>query len=218
MSAVDQPAPNLDIAEWVQGPSSNIDQERGNVILIEVFQVNCPGCFLGGIPESIQTYLTFKGQPLKVWGMATAFEDYGLNNLENLRKLLDTGEVVGQTLKYMMEQNQLSMGRLQYFIPFPVAWDNVVKRSRKTTDEEVMNFVRRDFADFDVLTQPTQESIKQQVRSYLDQKEFDARTFDQYGFRGTPSTLIIDKKGILRHKLFGSGLNLESLVEPLLKE
>ena len=39
-------APNLKVAEWIQGMPTNIDKEIGNVILIEVFQVNCPGCFL----------------------------------------------------------------------------------------------------------------------------------------------------------------------------
>ena len=51
MPEVNQPAPNLEVAEWVQGDPSNIDQERGKVILIEVIQVNCPGCFISGLPE-----------------------------------------------------------------------------------------------------------------------------------------------------------------------
>ena len=46
-------APNLKVSKWVQGLPTNIDKEKENVVLIEVFQVNCPGCFLYGIPESI---------------------------------------------------------------------------------------------------------------------------------------------------------------------
>jgi hypothetical protein len=60
--------------------------------------------------------------------------------------------------------------------------------------------------------------IETQIRDYLEKKEYDARTFDQYGLRGTPSAIIIDKKGIVRHKLFGSNLELEKLIEPLLDE
>ncbi len=37
-------APNLDISTWVQGKQTNIEGEKGNVVLVEVFQVNCPGC------------------------------------------------------------------------------------------------------------------------------------------------------------------------------
>jgi len=60
--------------------------------------------------------------------------------------------------------------------------------------------------------------IEVQIREYLEKREFDALTFDQYGLQGTPSTIIIDKKGIVRHKLFGSSLELEKLIEPLLNE
>ena len=31
------------------------------------------------------------------WGLATAFEDFHLNNFENLKKLIVSGEVVGET-------------------------------------------------------------------------------------------------------------------------
>jgi len=46
MPQVNEPAPNLFVDEWVQGEPSDIDREQGNVLLIEVFQVNCPGCFI----------------------------------------------------------------------------------------------------------------------------------------------------------------------------
>ena len=218
MPAVNEPASNLEIAEWVQGPASNVDQERGRVILLEVFQVNCPGCFIGGLPEVIQTYMTFKEKPLTVWGLATAFEDYHLNTLDNLKKLIDTGEVVGETMAMLSERDMLSMGRLQYFMPFPVAWDHVTKREKGVREGEVERWIERDFPNFETMPKNHQIQIEAQIREYLEKKEYDARTFDQYGFRGTPSTLIIDKQGIVRHKLFGSGLELEKLIEPLLNE
>ena len=218
MSAVNQPATNLQVAEWVQGDPSNIDQELGRVILIEVFQVNCPGCFIGGLPEVIQAYMTYKEKPLTVWGLATAFEDYNLNTLDNLKMLLDTGEVVGETMVSLSERDMLSMGRLQYFMPFPIAWDQVVKREKGVREGEIEQWIERDFPNFKTMPENHQSQIEKQIREYLEKKEYDARTFDQYGFRGTPSTLIIDKKGIVRHKLFGSGLELEKLIEPLLKE
>ena len=37
-------APNLGVSKWVQGLPTNIDKEKDNVVLVEVFQVNCPGC------------------------------------------------------------------------------------------------------------------------------------------------------------------------------
>ena len=218
MPAVNEPAPNLQVEEWVQGKPSNIDQERGRVILIEVFQVNCPGCFIGALPEVIQTYMTFREQPLTVWGLATAFEDHHLNTLENLKKLVDTGEVVGETMAMLSERDMLSMGRLQYFMPFPVAMDLVVKRSGGVKEGEVQQWIDRDFPDYNNMPEIHRNQIKKQIHEYLEKKENDALTFDQYGLQGTPSSIIIDKKGIIRHKLFGSNLELEKLIEPLLKE
>ena len=45
-------APNFKVSDWVQGLPTNIDKLIGNIIVIEVFQVNCPGCFLYGLPQA----------------------------------------------------------------------------------------------------------------------------------------------------------------------
>lgn len=218
MSQVNQPAPNLDVAEWVQGEASNIDRERGNLILVMVFQVNCPGCFVGGLPEVLAVHHKFQGQPLKIWGLATAFEDYRFNNLENLKKLAHTGEVVGETLACLQNSGMLQNGRLTFSIPFPLAWDRLVKRQGGATPEEIEAFLARDFPDYQDMPGHTLNAVKTQIKQYLEKKEYDASTFNRYGLRGTPSTILIDKQGILRHKLFGSGLNLSDLIEPLLNE
>ena len=56
---IGEKAPNLKLSEWVQGLPSNIDKEKDHIVLVEVFQVNCPGCFLNGIPEAINIYNKF---------------------------------------------------------------------------------------------------------------------------------------------------------------
>ena len=55
-------APKLKVAEWIQGKPTNIDNEIGNVILIEVFQVNCPGCFIYGIPGASKIYRNYNNK------------------------------------------------------------------------------------------------------------------------------------------------------------
>ncbi|MEE9258464.1 MAG: hypothetical protein V3U37_02875 [Nitrospinaceae bacterium] len=217
MPQVDRPAPNLFVEEWVQGESSNIDRERGNVILIEVFQVNCPGCFIHGLPETIDVFNKFSGAPLKVWGLATAFEDFDKNNLENLRKLASTGEVVGETLALLANRGMLDGNRLEYRIPFPVAWDQV-EDSGDDLEKSAQKIIDRDFPGFDSLPEKKREFITGQVKAYVRQKPYDAKTFDTYGLMGTPSSILIDKKGLLRHKLFGAGQGLEGLVQSLLEE
>ena len=49
-------APSPILSEWLQGDPVNIDQLIGRVILVEVFQVNCPGCFLNALPLASRLY------------------------------------------------------------------------------------------------------------------------------------------------------------------
>ncbi|MDQ5842159.1 MAG: redoxin family protein, partial [Thermoproteota archaeon] len=100
-------APNLEVSSWVQGKPTNIDKERGNVVLVEVFQVNCPGCFLYSIPEVIDIYKKYRDKGLTIIGLATAFEDFDKNNLDNLQKLLSTGEMVGETYRAFSNLGQV---------------------------------------------------------------------------------------------------------------
>ena len=60
MVAIGEKAPNLKLGKWVQGMETNFDKEGDNVKLVEVFQVNCPGCFMYSIPEVINIYQKFK--------------------------------------------------------------------------------------------------------------------------------------------------------------
>ena len=216
MPLVDSPAIDLDIEEWVLGPSSNISNELGKPILVKVFQVNCPGCFSHGIPQILEIRNKFIDSPLLIWGLATAFEDFHLNNSENLKKLLDSGEVVGETLEVLGAKGFLNNNRLDYSISFPVALDNVVPYQPSDYLLEAQKFIKRDFPQFDSFPVKNQKLISDQVMTYLKQKKFEAKTFEAYQLKGTPSTLLIDKKGILRGKWFGSGYNLEAEVEKLL--
>ncbi len=88
---IGEKAPNLKISDWVQGLETNFDQEKDHVVLVEVFQVNCPGCFLHGMPVAINMYNKFKNDGVRVLGVATAFEDFDKNTLDNLKLLLQTG-------------------------------------------------------------------------------------------------------------------------------
>ena len=118
---IGEKAPDLKLGEWIQGMPSNFTQEKDQIILVEVFQVNCPGCFLYGIPEAIKIYNQFKDDGVRVWGVATAFEDFDKNTLENLKLLLETGEVIGDAKQSLAQYGKLDDNKLNYKIPFPVA-------------------------------------------------------------------------------------------------
>ena len=216
MSQVNLKAIDLEVEEWLGGPSTNISNELGRPILIKVFQVNCPGCFSHGIPEVLEVRQKFIDTPLLVWGLATAFEDFHINTFENLQRLIDTGEVVGETLEVLIASGLLNNNCLDYSIPFPVAWDKVIPHHSDDYLLDAQNFIKKDFPQFDNFPTKNQKLITKQVVSYLKKKKFEAKTFDAYQLQGTPSTLLIDKDGILRGKWFGSGYGLAQEVENLL--
>ncbi len=216
MPQVNSKAIDLDIEEWLGGPPTNISNELGRPILIKVFQVNCPGCFTHGIPETLEVREKFIDSPLLVWGLATAFEDFHLNTFENLKKLVDSREVVGETHEVLFSRGLLDNNCLDYSIPFPVAWDKVVPYQSDDYLVDAQKFIEKDFPQFDTFPTKNQKLILKQVMSYMKNKKFEAKTFEAYQLQGTPSTLLIDKNGILRGNWFGSGYNLAQEVEKLL--
>ncbi len=212
-------APNLEISEWVQGRPTNIDKETGNVVLVEVFQVNCPGCFLHGIPEAIDIYENYKDKGLTVLGMATAFEDFDKNNLLNLEKLVSTGEVVGETYRALVQYGQITDGnKLSYKIPFPVGMDLLKKESDSLSENKTMDFIEANVPDFRSYSEKERQVLIDRVKEYLRSKEYSAKTFEEYALRGTPSSILVDRKGMLRSTFFGSNGVLEGAIKELLKE
>ena len=218
MVAIGEKSPNLKISKWVQGMDTNFDKEGDNVKLVEVFQVNCPGCFIYGIPEAINIYNEYKSEGLTVLGLATAFEDYDKNTLENLELLLTTGEVVGDTKQGLSQYNQLNDGKLQYKIPYPVAMDSLVKENGEPSQEKMNAFINNQIPNFDSQPQEYKDKIYDRVKEYYKSKEFSAETFEMFSLQGTPSTILVDRKGILRDVSFGQNANLESMVKTLIGE
>lgn len=212
-------APNVEVSTWVQGKPTNIDTEKGNVVLIEVFQVNCPGCFLHGIPEAIGVYRKYRDKGLTVLGLATAFEDFDKNNLENLQKLVTTHEVIGETYRALSQYGQLKEGnKLPYNIPFPIAMDILRRESTDLTDSKVMDFIEANIPDFRSYIEKERQVLIERVKLYLKSKQFSAKTFEEYALRGTPSAILVDRRGILRGTYFGSNGFLERAVEELIRE
>jgi thiol-disulfide isomerase/thioredoxin len=211
-------APNLKVSKWVQGLPTNFDKEKDHVVLVEVFQVNCPGCFLYGIPEAINIYNKYRSDGVVVLGIATAFEDFDKNTLENLELLLKTGQVIGDTKEALRQYGKLEDGKLPYKIPFPVAMDNLVKEVEPISESRIKNFIYNQIPDFDSHPEDYKNQIIQRVKDYMKSKEYSAQTFEEYSLQGTPSTIVVDRKGILRDVSFGQTGGLEPLIKSLLNE
>lgn len=219
MLQIGQKAPNLSVSKWVQGMSTNIDQEKDHVVLVEVFQVNCPGCFLYGIPEAIDIYNKYREEGVRVLGVATAFEDFDKNTLENLEMLANEGKVIGETKKALEQYGKLEEGdKLPYKIPFPLGMDVLVKESGSPSKEKMLEFIKGQLPEFESQPDGYKNEIFARVEQYFRSKEYSAETFEKYALRGTPSTILVDRKGILRDVSFGQTGHVESMIKELLKE
>lgn len=218
MPTIGEKAPEMAISEWVQGMPTTFAQERDHIVLVEVFQVNCPGCFLYGIPEAIKVYEQYADEGVRVLGVATAFEDYDKNTMENLRALARDGTVIGETRKAMDQYNRLVDGALPYRIPFPLGMDKLTKVNGQVSDEQVMSFIRSQLPGFDAASPTRRQDIIQRVKDYMLSKEYSAHTFEMYGLQGTPSTILIDRRGTLRDVAFGQTGTMENKVATLLRE
>ncbi len=221
MSAIiNKPAPQPEIDCWAQGSEPPLNELTGEVVLIEVIQVNCPGCFLHALPEVIRLHETYVSQGLKVFAIATAFEHFEQNTLNNLEHLLKHGEVQGDPLSQLGKAGFLENGKLPYSIPFSVAMDKLVKNEVDVSEESIDQFILSQIPDYHTskLNDERRLAIFQQAKSYLAGKTHNALTFGMYQLQGTPSSILIDKSGILRQTVFGTVNELETEIQQLLKE
>ena len=209
---------DITVEHWVQGGPVSLDDWVGSVILIEVFQVNCPGCFIYALPRAVDLHQRYHDQGLVVMGLATAFEDYDKNTLENLQKLVTSGEVIGETYKALNQYGKLAEGKLTWKIPFPVGMDRVVEETEPVTDERVQRYAHEFLPEFEKYSDEQKLAVLQQVKHYLQQKSRKAVTFERFALQGTPSCIVFDRKAQLRDVSFGQIDYKQAMIEHLLVE
>ena len=200
---------HLNIQDLVQG---EFIVKKVNIAF--VFQVNCPGCFIYGIPIMNDLYKSFKDS-VGFIGVATAFEDFEYNNEANLKLLLDNGTLVGETKKYY----ETNFGLSKYVdIPdFPVAFDSVIHSNQfiDSNKIELMCSAIPNFADF---TEKEKEILAGKVKSYYSHIPLIAETFTLNQLKGTPSFIIFDENYNMLASYFGHQNNgiLKTKLEDLL--
>ncbi len=84
--------------------------------------------------------------------------------------------------------------------------------------QSINQFILSQIPDFfdGGLNQERKQAIYQQAETYLKNKTYNARTFEMYQLQGTPSSILIDRKGFLRQVSFGAVNTLESDIRELL--
>lgn len=215
---IGEKAPLLSVSDWVQGEPCTLDQLSGKVVLVDVFQVNCPGCFLYSLPQAIDLYHRYSNSDLTVIGVATAFEDFDKNNLANLIKLVKNSEVIGETQRLLSLQGNLAGGRWPHRIPFPVAMDRLNKREKDMSDNEITAFIKDRIPNFEQQAHSYQQQIRRQAQNYFQSLTYRAETFERYDLQGTPSHILVDRQGVLRERAFGAYPELEARILELLNE
>ena len=132
--------------------------------------------------------------------------------------MLETGEVIGETLRLLELYGQLTAGKLNYRIPFPVAMDQLHQTGTTTTQQSIDEYIERNLPTFEQQTTTQQQVIRQQVERYLSSYQYQAMTFERFQLKGTPSHIVVDKKGRIRACEFGQFDDLETLIQQLLQE
>ncbi|HKY89636.1 MAG TPA: redoxin domain-containing protein [Nevskiaceae bacterium] len=151
-------APAWQVDRWFNVPAGtnppSLEALRGKVIVVEAFQMLCPGCVSHGLPQAKRVHETFSREQVAVIGLHTVFEHHAA-----------------------MTPTSLAVFLHEYRIAFPVGVD------------------RADDGG---------SSIPQTMRAY--------------SMQGTPTLVLIDALGRLRHQHFGQvgdlllGAQIASLV------
>lgn len=216
-AVIGKPAPDIQVETWVQGGPVNFSTLPGRVVLVEVFQVNCPGCFVHALPEVLHLHQSCHDRGLSVIGLATAFEDFDKNTLENLQRLVATGELIGEPLLQLGKAGLLHDNRLDYALPFPIGMDVLEENTASVDDSAIDAFILSQLPDYADWPDERRQPVYEKALAYLQSKTHCPQTFETYNLKGTPSSILVDREGILRDVSFGYTDHLEPLIIDLLK-
>lgn len=134
-------APELQVTQWINSSAPiSLSDLRGKVVVIEAFQMLCPGCVSHGLPQAKRISDAFSPDDVVVLGLHSVFEHHDA-----------------------MKPHALEAFLHEYRIDFPVGVDQP--------------------SDIKGMALP--------------------KTMQAFQLRGTPSLLVIDRAGRLRHNLFG---------------
>jgi peroxiredoxin len=137
-TALPLPAPPWSTTRWFNSDPLDLPDLRGRVVVLEAFQMLCPGCVSHALPQAARLARTF-GDDLAVIGLHTVFEHHAAMTPTSLEAFLH-----------------------EYKVRFPVGVD-----AHRDDDPTPLTFAR-------------------------------------YGMRGTPTTVLIDRDGVLRGHHLGA--------------
>lgn len=94
---IPRPAPAWDIAEWLNGAPATVGDFTGKVVIVEFFQLWCPGCKKFSIPLLKHWQRKFAKQiaagDLTIVSIHTVFEGHDYQNPKRLRAFIKEKEI-----------------------------------------------------------------------------------------------------------------------------
>ncbi|MGD9528590.1 peroxiredoxin family protein [Pseudonocardia sp.] len=69
-------APEPDVTEWLNTAALTLADLRGRVVVLEAFQMLCPGCVSHALPQAQRVADTFPAADVAVVGLHTVFEHH----------------------------------------------------------------------------------------------------------------------------------------------
>ncbi len=108
--------------------------------------------------------------------------------------------------------------KLSYKIPFPLGMDNLTKTTGEISQEKIMEFIYSQIPEFDSQPEDYKNQIIQKVKNHMTSKKYSAETFEKFSLQGTPSAILVDRKGVLRDVSFGQAGHVEAMIQKLLNE
>lgn len=77
MNTLHRPAPPWQIERWFNTPAPlTLESLRGKVVVLEAFQMLCPGCVSHGLPQAQRIASTFPPDQVAVIGLHSVFEHH----------------------------------------------------------------------------------------------------------------------------------------------
>jgi hypothetical protein len=170
--------------------------------LLFVFQMNCPDCFIYGIPLVNEVFQKYNDSEFGILGLSTACEDFDLNTLENTLLLLEQNNLVGVT------KEQLGAD-YQFPILFPVVMDKKLSPEEAILEENVekMCQINPNYPQWSI---EEKQQVQNRVKEYLMSLPTISYTFTINQFPGTPTFILFDQALNILAGWFGDQ-NLHSL-------
>lgn len=78
----------FDVTRWFNSPPLELEKLRGKVLLVEFFQMLCPGCVNHSLPQARRVHQMIKSDQLVVLGIHSAFEHHAVTGPDALEVFL----------------------------------------------------------------------------------------------------------------------------------